>query len=166
MLKTSSQPRTGRYCRSGSVRTDLSEKNWVATDEGAHLRNRRTRNTGPEMKLRSAVHELGLRFRLHRRVVGRCTPDFVLPRWRVAVFVDGCFWHGCPEHSPRQFKGPNKTRWEEKLAANRLRDSRNNRLLVDAGWRVIRIWECEIRTDVDEAAARVAELARGPQAAD
>ncbi|MEU9685382.1 hypothetical protein [Amycolatopsis japonica] len=53
------------------------------------------------------MHRLGLRFRLHRAVAPRCTPDFVLPRYRLAVFVDGCFWHGCPAHSPAQFRGPN-----------------------------------------------------------
>lgn len=150
----------------GENGAQLSEKKWVATDQGAHLRHRKTKNTGPEVKLRSAVHALGLRFRLHRRVVGRCTPDFVLPRWQVAVFVDGCFWHGCPKHSPRQFRGPNKTRWEEKLVTNRMRDSRNNQLLTNAGWRVIRIWECEIRTDVNEAAARVSEFVRNSQTND
>lgn len=141
----------------------MTDRAWIRTAEGAHLRGRRTRNTGPEVRLRSAVHGLGLRFRLHKRIVGRCTPDFVLPRWKVAVFVDGCFWHGCPAHSPREFKGPNKARWEDKIAANRTRDRRNDQLLIDAAWRVIRIWECEIRADVGGAAARIDRFARTPQ---
>lgn len=134
---------------------------WVATSAGEHLRGRRTRNTGPELALRRAVHALGLRFRLHRRVAPGCTPDFVLPRYRVAVFVDGCFWHGCPEHSPARFRGPNAARWEEKLAANRTRDVRNNDAAAAAGWRTVRVWECEVRRDVAVAAARVRAAAVG-----
>ncbi|MFI7694225.1 very short patch repair endonuclease [Nonomuraea sp. NPDC049655] len=130
-------------------------RGWISTEKGAHLRRRRTRNTRPEVELRRAVHALGLRFRLHQRLVGRCTPDFVLPRWRLAVFVDGCFWHGCPVHSPERFKGPNADRWEHKLATNRARDTRNNNLLAEAGWRVLRVWECEVRKDVEGVANRV-----------
>lgn len=133
---------------------------WVVTSEGQHLRGRRSRNTKPELTLRSAVHALGLRFRLHQQVAARCTPDFVLPRYRLAVFVDGCFWHGCPAHSPTKFRGPNADRWEHKLATNRERDRRNNQVAADAGWRVIRVWECEVRKDVTGAAQRVLSAAR------
>jgi DNA mismatch endonuclease (patch repair protein) len=111
--------------------------------------------------LRSAVHALGLRFRLHRRIVANCTPDFILPRWKLAVFVDGCFWHGCPNHSPAEFKGPNADRWRQKIDTNQARDRRNNGLLEEAGWRVLRIWECEIKRNVRLAAGRVADEARG-----
>ncbi|MEV5140627.1 hypothetical protein AB0K71_04905 [Streptomyces syringium] len=76
---------------------------WVRTGKGDHLRGRRSRGTGPEVKLRQAVHRLGLRYRLQRRVTPRCTADFVLPRHRVAVFVEGCFWHGCPVHGVVEF---------------------------------------------------------------
>ncbi|MET9336636.1 very short patch repair endonuclease [Nonomuraea sp. NPDC003804] len=134
---------------------------WEPTEKGVHLRGRRTRNTRPEVALRRAVHALGLRFRLHLRIVPRCTPDFVLPRWRLAVFVDGCYWHGCPDHSPAEFKGPNADRWRQKIETNRTRDRRNNLLLEEAGWRVIRIWECEIKRDVHLAAEHVAREARG-----
>ena len=65
-------------------------------------------NTAPEVLLRQAVHAAGGRFRLHRRIAKGCTPDFVLPSRRVAVFVDGCFWHGCPEHGRKTpWTGPN-----------------------------------------------------------
>lgn len=139
---------------------------WVRTAAGAHLANRRSRDTSPELRLRSQVHRLGLRFRVHVRVLPGCTPDFVLPRWRLAVFVDGCFWHGCPEHGMKQFRGPNADRWREKLATNRDRDRRNDRNLADAGWRVLRIWECDIRRDVSEAARRVRHEAAGQPACD
>jgi DNA mismatch endonuclease (patch repair protein) len=128
---------------------------WIVTSEGQHLRGRRTRNTKPELTLRRAVHALGLRFRLHQQVAARCTPDFVLPRYRLAVFVDGCFWHGCPAHSPAKFQGPNADRWERKLVTNRERDRRNNQAAAEAGWRVIRVWECEVRKDVTSAAQRI-----------
>lgn len=128
---------------------------WVATAAGAHLRGRSTRNTKPEVDLRRAVHALGLRFRLHVAVAPGCTPDFVCPRWRLAVFVDGCFWHGCPDHSPREFRGPNADRWRRKIDVNRARDRRNEETVKQAGWTVLRIWECEVRRDVRAAAARV-----------
>ena len=137
----------------------VSGPGWVATEEGAHLRGRRTRNTRPEVELRRAVHARGLRFRLHRQVVSGYRPDFVLPRWRLAVFVDGCFWHGCPLHSPREFKGPNAARWQEKLRTNRDRDARVNHALTDAGWCVLRVWECEVRRDARGAALKVEQVA-------
>jgi DNA mismatch endonuclease (patch repair protein) len=136
-----------------------SSRKWVPTEKGAHLRGRVTRNTRPEVELRRSVHALGLRFRLHRRVVDQCTPDFVLPRGKVAVFVDGCFWHGCPDHSPAGFKGPNAESWRQKISTNRSRDRRNDELLTAAGWTVIRVWECEIRCNPAEAARRVANTA-------
>jgi DNA mismatch endonuclease (patch repair protein) len=133
---------------------------WVPTQKGAHLRGRVTRNARPEVQLRHAVHALGLRFRLHHRVVAQCTPDFVLPRSKVAVFVDGCFWHGCPDHSPAEFRGPNAEIWRRKINTNRSPDRRNDELLTAAGWTVIRVWECEIRHDPAEAVRRVASAAR------
>jgi DNA mismatch endonuclease (patch repair protein) len=133
---------------------------WTPTVKGEHLRGRPTRNTKPELALRRAVHALGLRFRIHQTIAPRCTPDFVLPRYRLAVFVDGCFWHGCPAHSPTQFRGPNAAQWEQKLSVNRERDRRNNQAASDAGWQVLRVWECEIRRDVASAAGRVLSAAR------
>jgi DNA mismatch endonuclease (patch repair protein) len=133
----------------------LRVSSWVSTEKGNHLRARRTRDTAPEVALRKAVHALGLRFRLHVPVLRGCTPDFVLPRSRVAVFVDGCYWHGCPQHSPREFKGPNAERWRQKIDANRARDRRHDEELAAAGWHVVRIWECEIKKDVRGAAGRV-----------
>ncbi|MGC5322417.1 very short patch repair endonuclease [Micromonospora arida] len=137
----------------------VSGHGWVSTTAGSHLRGRRTKDTGPEVALRRAVHALGLRFRLNRRVL-RCRPDFVLPASKVAVFVDGCYWHGCPTHGPVQFRGPNADRWRAKLRANADRDHANNAALREAGWRVVRVWECEVRQAVTEAALRVERVAR------
>ncbi|MFJ4686314.1 very short patch repair endonuclease [Streptomyces sp. NPDC088789] len=140
------------------------DRRWVATAKGEHLRGRRVRDTKPEVALRKAVHRLGLRFRLQQRVAPRCTADFVLPRHHVAVFVDGCFWHGCPDHSPTEFRGPNATLWEQNIETNRERDRRNTAQAAAAGWTVVRIWECEIRRNVDGAAQRVAETAASTEA--
>ena len=131
---------------------------WESTAAGAHLRGRRTRDTQPELALRRAVHALGLRFRSNVRI-GRYRPDFVLPRHRLAVYVDGCFWHTCPEHGPSELRGPNAARWADKLEANRIRDVLATASLIAAGWKVLRIWECETRRDVGAAAARVLDEA-------
>lgn len=111
------------------------------------------KNTKPELAVRRALHALGYRFRIHRRdLPGR--PDIVLPRYRVAIFVHGCFWHRHP--GCRKASSP-KTRadfWGQKFEANVARDERNQSELVAIGWRVFTIWECETRT-IDETAARL-----------
>lgn len=114
--------------------------------------NRRT-DTKPELRLRSALHRRGHRFRKDflLRVGGtRVRPDLVYTRWRVAVFVDGCFWHGCPEHQHvpkrnREYRVP-------KLAANVERDRRVDAALAAEGWQVLRIWE---HTDLESAITSV-----------
>ena len=115
-------------------------------------REQRTRNmraikgqdTRPELVVRRLLHEMGYRFRLHRRdLPGR--PDIVLPRFHVALFVHGCFWH---RHRCRYGKVCPSTRaefWKAKFAANRTRDARVRRKLRTLGWRVIVIWECQTR---------------------
>lgn len=106
----------------------------------------RSKDTAPELALRRELHARGFRFRLHRRdLPGR--PDIVLPRHRLVVFVHGCFWHGCP-NCDRGLRRPrnNAMFWAEKLEQNRLRDARNVADLEAAGWRVVTIWECEVRS--------------------
>lgn len=103
----------------------------------------RSRDTRPELALRSRVHELGLRYRVAARPLPsiRRTADLVFTRARVAVFMDGCFWHGCPDHHrPSQ---RNEEFWRAKIARNRERDAETDKLLEDAGWTVVRIWEHE-----------------------
>lgn len=127
----------------------MAARAWTATTEGGHLRGRRKTNTAPELALRRALHARGARFRLHRQLARGCTPDIVLPGRRTAVFVDGDFWHGCPVHGRRDpFTGPNAVLWREKLERNKQRDARSTRLAVEAGWTVVRVWECSIRADV------------------
>ncbi|MGY5120545.1 very short patch repair endonuclease [Streptomyces sp. 900105755] len=137
-------------------------RGWVRTEKGRHLGGRRTRDTEPEITLRRSVHRLGLRYRLHRQVAPRCTADFVLPRHKIAVFVDGCFWHGCPMHGSPVYRGPNAERWAEKIAANKARDRRNTAAAEAAGWTVVRVWECEVRTSPEAAAQRILQLSRRP----
>lgn len=105
------------------------------------MRSNRGRDTGPERLLRSSLHAAGLRFRKHLRPLPgvRCEADIVFPRWRVAVFVDGCFWHGCPVHAT--WPATNAEFWEPKLLRNRVRDDEHNRALAEAGWLVVRLWE-------------------------
>ena len=121
---------------------------WVSTNAGRHLVGRKKVNTSPEVELRSAIHAAGGRFRLHRRIAKGCTPDIVLPGRRLAVFVDGCFWHGCPDHGRKTpWTGPNASLWAEKMRRNAERDERSTELAQEAGWEVVRVWECAVRTD-------------------
>jgi len=115
--------------------------------------------------LRQALHAAGARFRLHRRLADRCTPDLVLPGRRIALFVDGCWWHSCPLHGRKTpFTGPNAALWEAKMARNRERDSYATMTAERLGWTVVRVWECEITTDAQAAARRVLESAAGSSA--
>ncbi|MGW6265880.1 very short patch repair endonuclease [Cellulosimicrobium funkei] len=130
---------------------------WTSTDAGRHLAGRTKTSTAPEVALRRALHAAGFRFRLHPTVVRGCTPDLVLPRHCVAVFVDGCFWHGCREHGRRTpWTGPNAALWVEKMERNRQRDDRSTRLAQQAGWTVLRVWEHEVTQDVGAVVAKVA----------
>lgn len=134
---------------------------WVSTGAGRHLAGRRKTDTEPELALRRALHAADFRFRLHPRVAPGCTPDLVLPRHHVAVFVDGCFWHGCPEHGRRTpWTGPNAALWADKLARNAERDRRSTALAEAAGWTVVRVWEHEVTNDVEAAVARVRAASR------
>ena len=114
----------------------------------------REKNTRPEMAVRKALHRAGLRFRLHRKdLPGK--PDIVMPRYHAVVFVHGCFWHG---HDCHLFKMP-QTRpdfWRQKIEDNIRRDSRNYQLLVDSGWRVLRIWECALKGSARKSPEEVA----------
>lgn len=129
----------------------------------------RRRDTAPEVALRRQLHAAGLRYRVAYPVPGqrRRTIDIAFTRQKVAVFVDGCFWHGCPEHgtAPRA----NSEWWRRKLQANHARDLDTNDLLADLGWTVVRIWEhedvrlaaAEVRTSLARSPARAAPLSRG-----
>ncbi|MFF5264315.1 very short patch repair endonuclease [Actinomadura viridis] len=124
------------------------------------MRSNRGRDTKPELALRSAAHRLGLRYRVDTAPVKdlRRRADLVFAKAKVAVFSDGCYWHGCPEHyrPARQ----NRQFWADKIEKNRARDRDTDMRLTDAGWLVIRVWEHE---DPIEAADRIAKAVRGRQ---
>ncbi|MFF5202977.1 DNA mismatch endonuclease Vsr [Micromonospora parva] len=134
---------TGSWAKSPAVR--------------AVMRANKSRDTGPERRLRSLLHRRGLRYRVNVRPLNalRRTADVVFPAARIAVFIDGCYWHGCPEHyRPARVNG---TFWQAKIDGNRVRDGETDRLLVDAGWTVIRVWEHE---DLTRAADRIENVVR------
>jgi DNA mismatch endonuclease (patch repair protein) len=119
-------------------------------------RNRGT-NTKPEILLRKALWRLGLRYQLNSKLPGK--PDLVFPGRRTVIFVDGCFWHGCPDHfqSPRT----NAPFWRIKIAATQQRDIRTNEKLEAAGWTVLRIWEHDIKADLVGCVTRLKALLAG-----
>jgi DNA mismatch endonuclease (patch repair protein) len=134
-------------------------KSWASSPGSrAVMRANRGRDTRPELALRSAVHALGLRYRVAGRPLPavRRTADLVFPRAKVAVFLDGCFWHGCPEHH-RKATGATAEFWVAKIDGNKQRDADTDQRLRDAGWDVVRVWEHE---DPAQAAVRVAARVR------
>lgn len=118
-----------------------------ATPTNAHatatMRANRGKDTGPELALRRELHRRGVRYRVNPRLdfgPGRkVRPDIAFTAARVAVFVDGCFWHGCREH--RSIPASNVEFWRKKIEATRRRDARNDEVLLSEGWRVVRLWE-------------------------
>jgi DNA mismatch endonuclease (patch repair protein) len=116
------------------------------------MSRQKSRNTQVEMALRRTLHAAGLRYRVHRRPVPgvRREADIVFASARVAVFVDGCFWHGCPDHAT--WPKSNATFWRDKIEGNRRRDSDTDARLAEAGWLAVRVWEHEA---TDLAANRV-----------
>lgn len=121
------------------------------------MRATRQRDTEAEVALRRAIHALGLRFNINRSVFpgSRRVVDVVFPRAKVAVLVDGCFWHSCPDH--KTVPKANRDWWLEKLRANWDRDRDTDRRLTGEGWTVVRVWEHE---NPRTAAARVARIVR------
>jgi DNA mismatch endonuclease (patch repair protein) len=122
------------------------------------MQSNKGRDTQPELALRSAAHALGLRYRVSVRPLRelRRTADLVFTKARVAVFLDGCFWHGCPDH--HTVAATNASFWAKKVESTRSRDRETDRRLADAGWTSIRVWEHE---DPVEAAQRIQAVVRG-----
>lgn len=116
----------------------------------------RRRDTVPELRLRKALWDRGLRYRVDCNLPGR--PDIMIVKARLVVFVDGCFWHCCPRHStwPKQ----NAAFWRRKLSANVRRDRINTKLLRDLGWRVERVWEHSVETELEAVVDRIVRLTR------
>lgn len=110
------------------------------------MRRVRSKDTKPEVFVRSVLHRMGYRFRLHRKDLPG-NPDIVLPKHRTSVFVHGCFWHQHPGCRKATVPQNNHDYWERKLSRNVERDALSVRALEEAGWRVVVLWECEIPRD-------------------
>lgn len=138
----------GNYALSSLVPPVASSSAAAAT-----MRANRRRDTKPELLLRSMLHRQGWRFRVDYPVDvsgRRVRPDIVFPKRRVAVFIDGCFWHSCPEHG--QTPKTNSAYWEAKLSSNKARDSADSHALQRDGWKVVRVWEHD---QIDDAVETV-----------
>ena len=118
----------------------------------ARMRSARQRDTAPEVALRARLHRMGLRYFVDRAPLpgARRRADVVFPRAKVAVYLDGCFWHGCPDHGTQP--KANAAWWAAKIDANRHRDADTDQSLARAGWTVLRFWEHD---DADLAAQAV-----------
>lgn len=116
----------------------------------------RERDTKPEITLRKALWGLGYRYCLGSKLPGK--PDVVFPRYHVALFIDGCFWHKCPIHF--QMPKENQEFWDRKLSANVQRDKEVERMLNEEGWKVIRIWEHQVKQDLMGAIEQVVSTLR------
>jgi DNA mismatch endonuclease (patch repair protein) len=126
----------------------MIERQYVPDARWSELMARvRQRNTAPELLVRRCAHNLGFRFRLHRKDLPG-TPDIVFPKGRKVIFVHGCFWHrhvGCKHAS---FPKSRPEFWHEKFEKNKKRDGRINQALSELGWRTLIIWECQTRDPV------------------
>jgi DNA mismatch endonuclease, patch repair protein len=121
------------------------------------MQRQRRRDTRPELAVRRAVFARGLRYRVDVAPLrGRRRADLVFPRAKVAVYIDGCFWHGCPQHATEP--KANRDWWREKLARNRKRDADTDARLLEEGWLPLRIWEHE---DSEAAALTIVKAVRG-----
>ncbi len=116
----------------------------------------RGKNTKPEQLLRKALWQLGYRYRLHYNLPGR--PDIAFPGKKLVIFVDGCFWHGCPFHG--SLPKTNTDFWESKIHRNIERDVENTQSIQRQGWTVLRFWEHEIEENLDQVMSNVLAILR------
>jgi DNA mismatch endonuclease (patch repair protein) len=113
------------------------------------MRAVKSRDTKPEVEVRRTLHALGFRFRLHRADLPG-SPDIVLPGKKKIILVNGCFWHGHPCPRGNRLPKSNSSYWTAKIQRNKIRDIKNLRQLLDAGWKVMVVWECEIKRGIAE----------------
>jgi DNA mismatch endonuclease (patch repair protein) len=158
--KARANRRTGRPASAKRVARPAPEGGSWASSEAVRgrMQRQKTRDTAPELVIRRLLHRSGLRYRVDASPLKglRRRADIVLGPTKVAVFIDGCFWHGCPEHSGRA-PTANSTYWAEKRQRNRTRDEDTDRKLLNAGWRPLRYWEHE---DPSVVAANIIEIVR------
>lgn len=135
------------------------------TETPEELRSRTMRavkgeNTTPEMRIRRVIHSMGYRYRLHRKdLPGK--PDLVFPRRRKIIFIHGCFWHGHDCRRGARMPKANRDYWERKISRNRARDADHRTALQQAGWRVLIIWECQLK-EMDWLRNEIARFLESP----
>ena len=119
----------------------------------------KSKNTKPEIEVRKMLHSLGYRFRLHRKdLPGK--PDIVLPKYKIAIFVNGCFWHQHENCKHARIPKTNRDFWKKKLEGNKLRDKLKQSQLKDLGWKIINVWECEIKNESDNLSLRLKAISK------
>ncbi|MCB0553016.1 MAG: very short patch repair endonuclease [Phaeodactylibacter sp.] len=140
-----------KYIRDGRAPIPKSEKTSKVMSAN------KDRNTKPELLLRKALWSGGIKgYRLHwKKAPGR--PDIAFPGKKVAIFVNGCFWHRCPHCDPHMPRS-NTAFWEEKFKKNVSRDKKKAKLLEDEGWEVLTVWECQIKGNVEECVNQVKKI--------
>ena len=123
----------------------------------ANMARVRGKDTGPELRVRRIAHRIGLRFRLHRKdLPGK--PDLVFPKYRLAVFVHGCFWHRHPGCERASSPSTRIDFWAAKFAANVARDARQQEELARLGWNVLVVWQCDLKNQQAVATALVSAI--------
>ncbi len=157
-----SSKKLGKEWTQSSLRDDTGTAlSWASSPAVRRvMQGNKSRDTLPEIAVRRAVHAMGMRFRVSARPIAelRRTADLVFRRSRVAVFIDGCFWHGCPaHHAPPK---SNSEYWAQKIEGNRTRDVNTTELLRAAGWMVLRFWSHEEPLEVAARIARAVALTR------
>jgi DNA mismatch endonuclease (patch repair protein) len=153
-------PRAARPATAARIpRDSTASQSWASTPAvRARMQRQQTRDTQPELAIRRLLHAAGLRYRVDAAPLPtlRRRADVVFSPAKVAVFVDGCFWHGCPDHGARPTHA-NPAYWTDKMSRNRERDRCTDQLLKEAGWISVRVWEHE---DPCEVAKRVILIVR------
>ena len=135
----------------------------MTREQRSHCMSRiRGKDTVPEMTLRRALWARGLRYRLHYRITGR--PDIVFPGQKTAIFIDGCFWHGCPAH--RTHPKNNADFWRTKIENNIARDADVTKILEAEGWTVLRFWEHQIKLELSSIVDRILLVLKPPNNVD
>jgi len=148
---SSKRPKARPYARDHRSPTPLNET------VSSYMRSNSSKNTGPELLLRKAMWAAGIRgYRLHwNKVPGR--PDIAFPGRKTAIFINGCFWHRCPICQLPMPKN-NAAFWQQKFDTNISRDVKKHRELTDSGWKVLIIWECELKSDVEKQVQKVRNI--------
>jgi DNA mismatch endonuclease (patch repair protein) len=117
----------------------------TSPERSKNMRAIRSKNTSPEVLVRKALHRRGLRFRLHRKDLPG-TPDITLPKMRLVIFVNGCFWHQHPQCKRATIPVTNQEFWKKKFQSNLARDEEARSALESSGWHVATVWECETKS--------------------